>query len=105
MRIEVTTGNSIDGSEGLTNVIRDLLQHELTNLEELISRIEVHVSGSVRGTTGEAEKHCMLEARLKGQQPTVVTHTASTIEQARKGVASKMKSSLGSILGKRADHR
>lgn len=103
MRIEVSTDNNIDGSEGLENVIRDLVQGKLKNLEDHISRIEAHLSDPSGGTKGETEKHCMLEARLKGQQPTVVTHTALTIEQATKGAASKMKSSLGSILGKQAD--
>jgi len=103
MRIEVSTDNSIDGSEGLENVVRDMVQSELTNLEDHISRVEVHLSDPVGGTKGGTEKHCMLEARLKGQQPTVVTHTALTAEQATKGAASKMKSSLGSILGKQAD--
>ncbi len=106
MRIEVSTDNKIDGSEGLENVIRDLVQSELTHLEGHISRIEVHLSDPGGGSTGETEKHCMLEARLKGQQPTVVTHTALTAEQATKGASSKMKSALGSILGKQAgDHQ
>ncbi|MEH6648019.1 hypothetical protein [Sulfitobacter sp.] len=104
MRIEVSTDNSIDGGEGLTNVIKDLVQHEMMNLEDHISRIEVYLSDSGGGSTGETEKHCMLEARLKGQQPTVVTHNALTIEQATKGASSKMKSALGSILRKQADH-
>ncbi|KIN74122.1 HPF/RaiA family ribosome-associated protein [Sulfitobacter guttiformis] len=103
MRIKISTDNSMDGSEGLANAIRDLVQNELTNLEDHISSIEVHLSNPVGGTKGETEKHCMLEARLKGQKPTVVTHTALTAEQAAKGAASKMKSSLGSILGKQGD--
>jgi hypothetical protein len=104
MDIEVSTDNSIDGSEKLTAVIKDLVEQELTYLRAHISRIEVHLSDPGNGTAGDTEKHCMLEARLKGQQPTVATHTALTMEQATKGAATKMKSALGSILGKLADH-
>ncbi|MGY9049561.1 hypothetical protein P775_21140 [Puniceibacterium antarcticum] len=103
MDIEVSTDNSIDGSEHLTAVIKGLVQQELTHLQSHISRIEVHLSDPGPGTAGETERHCMLEARLKGQQPTAVTHTALTIEQATKGAASKLKSALDSILGKLAD--
>jgi hypothetical protein len=104
MDIEVSTDNSIDGSEHLTAVIKDLVQQELTYQQAHISRIEVHLSDPGSRTAGETERHCMLEARLKGQQPVVVTHVALTIELATKGAASKMKSALGSILGKLADH-
>ena len=103
MHIEVSTDNNTVGSETLTNVIEDLVQQELAHLDQHISRIEVHLSDPGTGTTGHEEKHCMLEARLKGQQPTVVKHAASTLEQATKGAASKMKSSLESTLGKLSD--
>jgi hypothetical protein len=100
MHIEVSTDNSIHGSETLTNIVKGLVQEELTHLEDHITRIEVHLSDPSTGTTGQEEKHCMLEARLKGQQPTVVKDSAATLEQATKGAANKMKSALESILGK-----
>ncbi len=103
MHIEVSTDNNIDGSEALATVIKGLVQQELAHLDEHISRIEVHLSDPSTGTTGHEEKHCMLEARLKGQQPTVVKHAALTLEQATKGAASKMKSSLERTLGKLSD--
>ncbi|WP_138934280.1 HPF/RaiA family ribosome-associated protein [Roseovarius arcticus] len=103
MHIEVSTDNNIDGSEALATVIKGLVQQELAHLDEHISRIEVHLSDPSTGTTGHEEKHCMLEARLKGQQPTVVKHADLTLEQATKGAASKMKSSLERTLGKLSD--
>lgn len=103
MHIEVSTDNTIDGSEALTNLITDLVQQELAHLDGHITRIEVHLSDPSTGTTGPEEKHCMLEARLKGHQPTVVKHAALTLEQATKGAARKMKSSLESALGKLSD--
>ena len=105
MHIEVSTDNSIDGSEALTNLIHGLVQHELAYLDEHITRIEVHLSDASTGKTGQEEKHCMLEARLKGHQPTVVKHAAMTLEQATKGAAGKLKSSLVSTLEKLSDRR
>ena len=59
----------------------------------------------VVGQVGPEDIKCLLEARLKGQQPTVVTDTAATLEQAAKGAAGKMKSSLESTLGRLSDRR
>jgi hypothetical protein len=36
----------------------------------------------------------MMEARLQGRQPTVVTHQATTIDQAVDGAAGKLKRSV-----------
>ncbi|ESQ17301.1 MAG TPA: hypothetical protein DDY29_00610 [Rhodobacteraceae bacterium] len=105
MHIEVSTDNSIDGSENLTSQIRDLVRHELANMEKHITRLEVHLSDSNADKTGPDDMHCMLEARIEGLQPTAVKETAATVEQATKGAAAKMKNALESILGKRADRR
>ncbi len=105
MHIEVSTDNSINGSEALTNEITGLVQRDLAYLDEHITRIEVHLSDANAGKSGPDDMHCMLEARLKGQQPVVVKHAAETLERATKGAASKLKSSLESIVGKLTDRR
>ena len=103
MHIEVSTDNSIDGSETLTDSIKDMVHHEMAHLEEHITRIEVHLSDASASNTGQEQKHCMLEARLKGRQPTVVKHAAVTLEKATKGAAENLKSLLESTLGKQSD--
>ncbi len=105
MHIEVSTDNSIDGSAGLTRLIEDSVQHELAHLESHITRIEVHLSEVHSASTSQNEKHCMIEARPKGLQPTVAKDSGATVEQAVKGAASKLKSSLESTLGKLSDSR
>ena len=105
MQIEVSTDNSIDGSEGLTNLIKDLVQHDLANLDDHITRIEVHLSDARTGPTGQENKHCMIEARLKGRQPVVTKDSAATVEKAAKGAAGKLKNMLESTLGKLSDSR
>lgn len=42
----------------------------------------------------------MLEARVKGLQPFVVTHKAETLEQAVIGAADKMKSAMETTMAK-----
>ncbi len=105
MHIEVSTDNSIDGSEALTNRIKGLVKNALVHFGDQITRVEVHLSDANAGKTGQDDKHCMIEARLEGRQPTAVKHAAATLDQAAKGAADKLKSSLESALGKLSDHR
>ena len=104
MHIEVRTDNSIDGSETLITLIKGLVHQDLKYLEDHITRIEVHLSDASTGKSGPKRMHCMLEARLSGDRPTVVKDAAETIEQATKGAASKMKHALETTLGKLSDH-
>lgn len=105
MHIEVSTDNSIDGSEALTNHIKGLVKNALVRFGDQITRVEVHLSDANAGKTGQDDKHCMIEARLEGSQPTAVKHTAATLDQAAKGAADKLKSSIESALGKMSDRR
>lgn len=103
MHIEISTDNRISGSEDITAQLAGLVQHELAYLAEHITRIELHLSDANAGKAGPDDIKCSLEVRLKGQQPMVVSDTATTLEQATKGAAGKMKSALESTLGKLTD--
>lgn len=105
MHIEVSTDNSIKGSEAITAQITGLVQNDLAYLAEHITRIEVHLSDASADKSGPDDIKCVLEARLKGQQPMAVTDSASSLEQATRGAAGKMKSALESTLGKLTDRR
>ena len=105
MHIEVSTDNSIDGSEALTNHIKGLVKNALVHFGDQITRVEVHLSDANAGKTGQDDKHCMIEARLEGRQPTAVKHAAATLDQAAKGAADKLKRLLESTLGRLGDGR
>ena len=91
MHIEISTDNSIDGSEALTNHIKGLVKNALVHFGDQITRVEVHLSDANAGKTGQDDKHCMIEARLEGRQPTAVKHAAATLDQAAKGAADKLR--------------
>jgi ribosome-associated translation inhibitor RaiA len=105
MQIEISTDNRIDGSDALTNHIKGLVQNALIHFGDKITRVEVHLSDTNADRSGQDDKHCMIEVRLKGRQPTVAKHAAATLDQAAKGAADKLKSSLESALGKLSDRR
>ncbi len=105
MHIEVSTDNSIEGSEAFTSHIKDLVHRELAHFEGHITRVEVHLSDAGTGTTGQEEKYCTIEARIKGQQPTAAKDAAVTLKLATKGAAAKLKNVLESTIGKLAERR
>ncbi len=103
MHIEISTDKNIGGSDALTNHIKGFVKNALFHFGDQITRVEVHLSDANAGPTGQDDKHCMIEARLEGRQPTAVKHAAATLDQAAKGAADKLKSSLESTLGRLRD--
>lgn len=105
MQIQVNTDHNIDGREALAAHVQGVVENVLGSLAERISRVEVHLSDQNGGKSGPDDKRCMMEARVEGRQPTAVTHTAETVDQAVDGAADKLKRSLESTLGRLAEHR
>ena len=103
MHIEISTDSNIGGSYNLSTHVKELVQNALGHFADRITRIEVHLSDANAGKSGQDDKHCMIEARLEGRQPTAVTHAAATLEKAAKGAADKMKRSLDSTIGRLRD--
>ena len=103
MRIEISTDGNINGDDTFTNHIKELVQDSLGHFGDRITRVEVHLTDANADKSGQDDKHCMIEARLAGRQPTAVTHAAETSEKAAKGAADKMKRSLESTLGRLRD--
>jgi hypothetical protein len=100
MHIEISTDGNIEGRERLASQIKGTVEE----FSDRITRVEVHVSDANSHKSGQDDKHCMIEARLEGHQPTAVNHRAATLEKAVDGAVGKMKKSIESTLG-REDHR
>ena len=98
MQIEVSTDSNIEGREKLAAHVKGVVESALNRFSDRITRVEVH-------------KRCMMEARLQGRQPTVVTRQATTLDQAVDGAAGKLKRSVERTLAREStlkglrDHR
>jgi len=106
MQIQVNTDNHIQGSEELSQYVKSLVEDELERFSTRITRVEVHLSdenSSVK--SGEKDKRCVLEARVRGLQPLTVSHQAESLDLAISGAADKLDSSLSRTLGKLDDPR
>mgnify|MGYP000499713979 CR=1 FL=1 len=106
MQIQVNTDNHIEGSIELTGDVESVVMGALERFGSRITRVEVHLSDQ-NGDTKSAtdDKRCVMEARLSGLQPIIVTHQGSSLEQAVSGATDKLEKTLESTLGRLDDRK
>lgn len=99
MQIQVNTDRHIPGDDTLTDSIRDELHHSLQRFDEHVTRIEVHLSDqNSENRGGNDDIRCLIEARIEGRQPNVVTHDAANVKQAFTGATDKITRVLNSTI-------
>jgi ribosome-associated translation inhibitor RaiA len=100
MQIHVNTDKNIEGSARMSAYFTDTIQDALSRFNGQITRVQVHLSDENGHKEGSDDKRCLLEARLKGLKPVVVTHHAENLDIAVSGAIDKLLKSLESALGK-----
>ena len=81
MTIQINTDKDLSIHEAFGNKLDDLLSEHLSRFSEHITRLEVHLSDENGSKDGINDKRCLLEARLEGRQPIVVTEVANNYER------------------------
>ena len=104
MQIQINTDNNIVGSARMKTYFTETLEDSLSRFTEQITRVEVHLSDENAEKEGGDDKRCLLEARLKGLKPVVVSHNAENIDLALSGAIDKLVKSLESTIGKLRNH-
>jgi Sigma 54 modulation protein / S30EA ribosomal protein len=105
MQIQVNTDANIEGRDALVGQIEAEVNTTLNRFTDQITRVEIHLSDENAGKSGRLEKRCLMEARPAGRQPIAVSQEAATLEEAYSGAARKLRSLLGSTLGRVNDHK
>ncbi len=100
MHIEISTDHNIDGRERLTIGVKGVVEKALNRFNDRITRVDVHLSDAKGKKSGQEDKHCTIEARLEGRQPSVATNQAPTLDLAVSGATAQLKRSLKTILGR-----
>lgn len=100
MEILINTDHNISASEEMRSYMRADLETTFERFREHLTRLEVKISDENGNKEGEKDKKCVLEARLKGIQPLVVTSHGNSIDQALGEASIKMKTSLDTAMGK-----
>lgn len=105
MQVQVSTDNNINGSAKLIENITSELQESLGRFGNQLTRVDVHLRDTNGPKTAGDDKTCLLEARLAGRQPTVVSHEAASVRQAIDGATTKLEHALDHLLGKLSDRK
>lgn len=90
MQIQINTDKNIEGGENLIAHFTETLNTNLDRFDDQITRLEVHLGDENGKKEGGDDKRCLLEARIKGQNPVVVTQHADTLHKAVKGAIDKL---------------
>jgi ribosome-associated translation inhibitor RaiA len=105
MNIQINTDHNIQGNEALIGKFSITIKNALSRMSDHITSVQVHLSDENADKKGKNDKRCMLEARLEGRQPIVVTENAETLNQALDGSIDRLKNMIESIAGRQRDHR
>ena len=103
MQIKVNTDHNIGGHAALTDQVTGAVESALSRFSDHITRVEVHLSDENSAKSSQNDKRCLMEARLGGHQPIVVTCHAATLDQAIEGAAEKLARSIKSTTGRLHD--
>ncbi|MEP6536090.1 MAG: HPF/RaiA family ribosome-associated protein [Bryobacteraceae bacterium] len=105
MLIQINTDHNIEGREALANHFRGVVESALSLVNDHITRVEVHLSDENGNKSGPSDQRCLIEARLEGRPPVVVTHHAGTVDEAVNGASAKMARTIESTLGRLRDQK
>jgi len=105
MQVLVSADSNVNGSAKLIENIESDLKEILGRFGDQITRVEVHLRDVNGPKTVGDDKSCLLEARLAGRQPMVVSHEAATVRLAIDGATEKLESALDRLIGKLSDRR
>jgi hypothetical protein len=105
MQIQVNTGNGLENKETLERWADQYLNEALARFREEITRVVVMLSDENSCKGGDADKRCMLEARVAGHEPLAVNHHGETQDEAFRGATQKLIHMLEHTLGKLDRHK
>jgi ribosome-associated translation inhibitor RaiA len=105
MQIQINTDHNLKGGESLAESVRATVEDALSRFSAHITRVEVHLADENAAKAGRDDKRCVMEARLEGHAPLVVTEHAATVGQAIDGAAERLVHLLEHTLGRLHDHR
>lgn len=104
MIIQFNTDKTVSGNERGGAYFTDLIKNDLERFSSHVTRVEVHLSDENGKKEGHKDIRCLMEARIEGHQPIVVTSQENNVEKSVSEALVKMKASLKTIIGKASNH-
>ena len=104
MTIQFNADNHLTVHEEFRDKLNSSLSEGLYRFSEHITKLEVHLSDENGQKSGQNDKKCLLQARIEGSSPIVVSAGANNYQVAVYSAIDKLNSSLDSFFGRLKDH-
>jgi ribosome-associated translation inhibitor RaiA len=104
MQVQINHDNRVSIGEEVSERLKQVLESSLSQFADRITRIEMHLGDENADKAGDADKRCMLEARLANLAPIAVTHQAESLQLAFEGALEKLEHALSRAIGKLQAH-
>ncbi len=104
MTIQLNTDKNLTIHQEYEDKIKGMITDGIGRFDDLINRIEVHLSDENGSKEGLDDKRCLLEAKIVGKEPIAVTNLGNNYDLALSGAISKLKSKLETVSGKLKAH-
>jgi ribosome-associated translation inhibitor RaiA len=104
MIIQFNTDKTVSGKERGSTYFTELIEKDLERFSSHVTRVEVHLSDENGKKEGNKDIRCLMEARIEGHQPIVVTSQENNVEKSVSEALVKLKASLKTIIGKASNH-
>ncbi|MBN8746154.1 Sigma 54 modulation protein / S30EA ribosomal protein [Xylophilus ampelinus] len=105
MQIQLNTSNGVENKESLDRWADEELRQQLHRYADDLTRVEVHLSDENGQRASDADKRCVMEARLAHHAPLAVTHDAATLDDAFHGALDKLKRQIEHKIERTVKHR
>jgi hypothetical protein len=108
MKVQVNASNDVHNKDSLESWADDYLNERLARFGQDLTSIEVQLTDENHATRGgDADKRCMMEARISGRAPVAVTAFGPDQNLAFRAAGEKLEHALDHAFGKldRREHR
>jgi ribosome-associated translation inhibitor RaiA len=104
MLVQIHTDKNIEGGSRFSEYFTTEIKEQLARFDEIVTRIEVHVTDENGSKTSPNDKKCVIEARIEKKQPIAVTAHGDTPEKAFFEALEKVQRVLETTVEKTKEH-
>ena len=105
MKVRIDHDDHIRSSQERSEEIEHLVQGQLARFGELITSVQVHLSDENGPRVTHGDRRCLMEARLAGREPIVVSYRGDSLWQAVSGAASRLERAIDQSRDRRRHSR
>lgn len=104
MEILINSDNEVKMDQAAKDYFRAEVEDSLKRFGDHVTRFEVYFSDETSNKETQGDQKCVIEARLKGRNPEIVTSHGSAQKAAFDGAVSKIRTVLDRVVEKQRGH-